>query len=163
MFVIHRGSLREFLPVAEHVARVVGEGAAVHVGDVGAGQAHPQDDERQGPALSSRAAATRPANSFRTSRGSALFARLRAKVNPGARTRIETTLNYIFAAVLEGGHVGRNDNLFAIGATSLSLIQIHESYDWQDSRNGRAIRFYSNSRRSPGSPSILNEGSARPD
>ena len=34
MFVIHRGSLREFLPVAEHVARVVGEGAAVHVGDV---------------------------------------------------------------------------------------------------------------------------------
>ena len=81
MFVIHRGSLREFLPVAEHVARVVGEGAAVHVGDVVPVGASPRRRAARSSAIVSRCG-TRPANSFRTSRGSALFARPRAKANP---------------------------------------------------------------------------------
>jgi acyl-CoA synthetase (AMP-forming)/AMP-acid ligase II/acyl carrier protein len=128
VFVLHRGAMAEFLPVATQVARLVNEQTGLEVAEVlpvkripkttsGKIQRHLLEDsysdgefdaERQELATL-RAAQRGPA--------------------AGSRTEIEERLKGICDAALEGKRVEIHDNLFEIGASSLKLIEIHEQID----------------------------------
>ncbi len=55
LFILHRGSMEDFLPLATQAARLINEQTGLEVARGGAGQAHPEDHERQDPAPSARA------------------------------------------------------------------------------------------------------------
>jgi acyl-CoA synthetase (AMP-forming)/AMP-acid ligase II/acyl carrier protein len=128
VFVLHRGEMREFLPVATQVARLINEQAGLEVAQVipvkripkttsGKIQRHLLEQSYADGEFDAELAELR-----------ALWATDRAPaVEP--RTVIEDKLKAICDAALEGKRVDLHDNLFDIGASSLKLIEIHESID----------------------------------
>jgi acyl-CoA synthetase (AMP-forming)/AMP-acid ligase II len=128
VFVVHRGEVEEFLPLATSVARLVNGHAGLEVADVvpvrripkttsGKIQRHVLEQElRDGlyDADLERLHALREAQ-----RGAG-----------GASTgEIEAALQGICERALDGRRVGVRDNLFDLGASSLKLIEIHEQVD----------------------------------
>jgi acyl carrier protein len=130
VFVLHRGGMDDFLPIATQVARVINEQTGLEVGSVvpvkripkttsGKIQRHLLEqsyldgefDAELGELASLRAA----------ERG--------GSAEPGSLTEIEDKLKTICDTALEGKRVGVNDNLFELGASSLKLIEIHERID----------------------------------
>ncbi len=128
VFVLHRGELVDFLPVATEVARLISEHAGLEVAQVvpvkriakttsGKIQRHLLEKSyAEGEFDGELAELTRlrEAQRGRPSR---------------SRTQIEETLQRICNAALEGKRVGIDDNLFELGASSLKLIEIHEQID----------------------------------
>jgi acyl-CoA synthetase (AMP-forming)/AMP-acid ligase II/acyl carrier protein len=128
VFVLHRGSMAEFLPVATEVARLINEQAGLEVGTVipvkripkttsGKVQRHLLEESylngELDPELQELAA-------------------LRAQhqePQSSSRSVVEDQLKAICEAALEGKRVDIQDNLFEIGASSLKLIEIHEQID----------------------------------
>jgi len=128
VFVLHRGGMQEFLPLATQVARLVNEHAGLEVAAVvpvkripkttsGKIQRHLLEqnyidgefDAELGELAALRAAQRGPQSA--------------------SRTQIEDKLKTICDAALEGKRVDINDNLFEVGASSLKLIEIHEQID----------------------------------
>jgi acyl-CoA synthetase (AMP-forming)/AMP-acid ligase II/acyl carrier protein len=130
VFLLHRGGMEEFLPIATQVARVINEQTGLEVGAVvpvkripkttsGKIQRHLLEEsylDGEFDAELKELAALRA-----TQRG--------AGEEPGSLSAIEDKLKTICDTALEGKRVGLNDNLFDIGASSLKLIEIHERID----------------------------------
>ena len=128
VFVLHRGELADFLPLAAQVARLINEHTGLEVAQVvpvkriakttsGKIQRHLLEKsyaEGEFDGELSELAQLREAQRGPTSR---------------SRTQIEETLRQICNAALEGKRVGIDDNLFELGASSLKLIEIHEQID----------------------------------
>ena len=130
VFVLHRGGMEDFLPIATQIARVINEQTGLEVGAVvpvkripkttsGKIQRHLLEEsylDGEFDAELKELAALRA-----TERG--------AGTEVGSLSEIEDKLKTICDASLEGKRIGVNDNLFEIGASSLKLIEIHERID----------------------------------
>jgi acyl-CoA synthetase (AMP-forming)/AMP-acid ligase II/acyl carrier protein len=128
VFVLHRGSMPDFLPLATQVARLINEQTGLEVAEVvpvkripkttsGKIQRHLLEEgfaDGEFDAELTELAALRAAQ-----RGPAA----------GSRTEIEDKLKTICDAALPGKRVDIHDNLFEVGASSLKLIEIHEQID----------------------------------
>jgi acyl-CoA synthetase (AMP-forming)/AMP-acid ligase II len=130
VFVLHRGGMEDFLPIATQVARVINEQTGLEAAAVvpikripkttsGKIQRHLLEEsylDGEFDAELRELAALRAAE-----RGGG--------AEPGSLSDIEDKLKTICDTALEGKRVGVNDNLFEIGASSLKLIEIHERID----------------------------------
>ena len=128
VFVLHRGSMADFLPLATTVARLINEQTGLEVAEVvpvkrvpkttsGKIQRHLLEEHYVDGEFD---AELRELAALRDSqRGS----------ESGSRTAIEEKLKVICDGALPGKRVGIHDNLFEIGASSLKLIEIHEQID----------------------------------
>jgi acyl carrier protein len=128
VFVLHRGGMAEFLPLAAQVTRLVNEQTGLEVAEVvpvkripkttsgkvqrylleesyADGEFDPQLQELAGLRAARRGPGT------------------------GTRSEIEAKLKNICDVVLAGKRVDIHDNLFEVGASSLKLIEIHEQID----------------------------------
>jgi acyl-CoA synthetase (AMP-forming)/AMP-acid ligase II/acyl carrier protein len=128
VFVLHRASAEEFLPLASQVSRLINEQTGLEVAQVvpvkripkttsGKIQRHVLEESYLDGEFDAELAQ---------------LAQLRAAQRApeiGSRTEIEEKLKTICDAALEGKRVDIHDNLFEIGASSLKLIEIHEQID----------------------------------
>jgi acyl-CoA synthetase (AMP-forming)/AMP-acid ligase II/aryl carrier-like protein len=130
VFVLHRGGVEEFLPIATEVSRLINEQAGLEVADVipvkripkttsGKIQRHLLEESYEGGEF--------------TAELEELAALRAAQRGPQSapRSQIEDSLRVICEAALPGKRVDVQDNLFEIGASSLKLIEIHEQIDRQ--------------------------------
>ena len=126
-FVLHRGSLEEFLPVAAEVTRLVNEHAGLEV-------AHVVPVKRIPKTTSGKIQRVALEQAFVAGEFSAELAEL-AQLRDAHHTHrdaaagVEARIRAICDAALPGKRVEVDDNLFEIGASSLTLIQIHEEID----------------------------------
>ena len=130
VFILHRGGMEEFLPLATQVSRLINEQTGLEVSHVvpvkripkttsGKIQRHLLEEslvDGEFDAELKELAALRA-----TERGGG--------AETGGLTEIEDKLTTICNTALQGKRVGVNDNLFEIGASSLKLIEIHERID----------------------------------
>jgi acyl-CoA synthetase (AMP-forming)/AMP-acid ligase II/acyl carrier protein len=130
VFVLHRGGLEDFVPLARQVSRVINEQTGLEVAEVipvkripkttsGKIQRHLLEESYLDGELD---AELRELAALRASQQGP---------EVGSRTAIEDKLKTICDAALEGKRVDIHDNLFEIGASSLKLIEIHEQIDRQ--------------------------------
>jgi acyl-CoA synthetase (AMP-forming)/AMP-acid ligase II/acyl carrier protein len=128
VFVLHRGSLEEFLPLARQVARLINEQTGLEVSEVVAVKRIPKttSGKIQRHLLEEHYADGEFDDELRE-----LAALRAAHQGPevGSRTEIEDKLKSICDTALEGKRVDIHDNLFEVGASSLKLIEIHEQID----------------------------------
>ena len=128
VFVLHRGSLEDFLPLAREVSRLINEQTGLEVAEVvpvkripkttsGKIQRHLLEESYADGEFD---AELREAATLRA-----------AQQGPEVRSRtaIEDKLKSICDAALQGKRVDIHDNLFEVGASSLKLIEIHEQID----------------------------------
>jgi acyl-CoA synthetase (AMP-forming)/AMP-acid ligase II/acyl carrier protein len=128
VFVLHRGSPEDFLPVATQVSRLINESTGLEVGEVVPVKRIPKTTS--GKIQRHLLEESYVEGEFDVEL--AELAKLRAAQRgpeTASRTRIEDQLKTIVDAALEGKRVDIHDNLFEIGASSLKLIEIHENID----------------------------------
>jgi acyl-CoA synthetase (AMP-forming)/AMP-acid ligase II/acyl carrier protein len=127
VFVLHRGSIEEFLPTAIAVGRLVNEHTGLEVAQVipvkripkttsGKVQRHLLEQAHMDGEFDADLAAL---GALRTADGAAA----------GAGSDLEARLQAICEKALPGKRIDVGDNLFEIGASSLKLIEIHENID----------------------------------
>lgn len=127
VFVLHRADLRDFVPVASETARLLNEHTGLEVEEVvpvmripkttsGKVQRHLLEQSYVDGEFAAQLAEL-----------AALRAALRTPAAASSSV-IESRLKAICDAEL-GRNIGRDDNLFEIGASSLKLIAIHENID----------------------------------
>ena len=128
VFVLHRGSLEDFLPTAAAVSRLINEHTGLEVAQVipvkripkttsGKVQRHLLEQAHIDGEFDADLAAL---EALQQARGGA------ARVSG---SDLESRLQSICEAALPGKRVDVDDNLFEIGASSLKLIEIHETID----------------------------------
>jgi acyl-CoA synthetase (AMP-forming)/AMP-acid ligase II/acyl carrier protein len=128
VFVLHRGDMKDFLPTATQVSRLINENTGLEVAEVIPVKRIPKT-------TSGKIQRHLLEESYVNGEFDAELAELRAlreaQRGPGStsRTAIEDQLKSICDAALEGKRVDLHDNLFEIGASSLKLIEIHENID----------------------------------
>ena len=128
MFLLHRGSMPEFLPLATQVARVVNEQTGLEVSEVVPVKRIPKTTSGKIQRhLLEESFLT--ASLMRNVRNWPRCATAAHGPESGSRTQIEDRLKSICDKALEGKRVDLHDNLFEIGASSLKLIEIHEQID----------------------------------
>jgi acyl-CoA synthetase (AMP-forming)/AMP-acid ligase II/acyl carrier protein len=129
VFVLHRGDMQDFLPIATQVARLINEQTGLEVAEVipvkripkttsGKIQRHMLEQSYAEGELDTELAQLR-----------ALREAERGPSSGTSLSVIENQLKSICEAALAGKRVDLHDNLFEIGASSLKLIEIHESID----------------------------------
>jgi len=127
VFVLHRGGMADFVDTASAVSRLVNEHTGLEVAQViptkripkttsGKVQRHLLEQAYIEGEFDVELAEL---NSLRAAHGGS------ERVAVG----LETSLQSICEAALPGKRIDVNDNLFEIGASSLKLIEIHESID----------------------------------
>ena len=127
VFLLHRGELAEFLPLAQRVARRIGEHAGLEVGAVvpvrripkttsGKVQRHLLEQEYLDGAYDAELAQLR-----------ALAAH--SGVALDGRSGVEAELQGICDRALGAKRVGPGDSLFDVGVSSLTLLSIHEQVE----------------------------------
>ncbi len=125
LFILHRGGMTEFLPLATRAAHLVNEHAGVEVARV-------VPIRRVPKTTSGKLQRTALAESYVSGEFApeiAEFDLAWAEAHGHGRAaagRIEQTLKAIVDDTLPGKGVDVDDNLFDVGASSLALIQIHE-------------------------------------
>jgi acyl-CoA synthetase (AMP-forming)/AMP-acid ligase II/aryl carrier-like protein len=123
-FVLHRGSLEDFLPLAQQVARRIGEHAGLQITAVvpvkripkttsGKVQRHLLDEEYLAGTYEAELAQLR-----------ALAAHSGASLD--GQNPLEAELQAICDAVIEGRRIDPHDSLFEAGVSSLTLMSLHE-------------------------------------
>jgi acyl-CoA synthetase (AMP-forming)/AMP-acid ligase II/acyl carrier protein len=128
VFVLHRSDMKEFLPVANQVSRLINENTGVEVGEVVPVKRIPKT-------TSGKIQRHLLEESYVEGEFDAELTELRALreaqrgPTTASRSAIEDQLKAIVDTALEGKRVDLNDNLFEIGASSLKLIEIHEAID----------------------------------
>jgi acyl-CoA synthetase (AMP-forming)/AMP-acid ligase II/aryl carrier-like protein len=130
VFVLHRGGVEEFLPVAIEVSRLINEQAGLEVADVIPVKRIPKTTS--GKIQRHLLEESYEQGEF-TAELEELAALRAARRGPqsDSRSQIEESLRVICEAALPGKRVDVQDNLFEIGASSLKLIEIHEQIDRQ--------------------------------
>jgi acyl-CoA synthetase (AMP-forming)/AMP-acid ligase II len=127
VFVLHRGSVADFVPTAREVARRIGENAGLEVCAVvpvkripkttsGKIQRHALEQEYLAGAFAAELAelsASRSQQSAPAVKGS----------------QIEQALRDICEQELEGRNIDRDESLFDIGASSIKLLAIHQQVE----------------------------------
>jgi acyl-CoA synthetase (AMP-forming)/AMP-acid ligase II/acyl carrier protein len=128
LFVTHKGEIADFVPVAAQAVHLVNEHAGVEVARVVPVTRIPKTTSGK---LQRSALADAYANGEFAAELAALDAATAAAHSQGraAAGGIERQLKAIVDDALPGKHVDVDDNLFEIGASSLTLIQIHEKID----------------------------------
>ncbi|HEY2035430.1 MAG TPA: non-ribosomal peptide synthetase [Steroidobacteraceae bacterium] len=128
LFILHRGSMEDFLPLATRAARLINEQTGLEVAAVvpvkripkttsGKVQRHLLEQSYVDGEFGAELKA---------------LAELRAAQRgpeTASRNEIEEKLRTICDTALGGKRVDVNDNLFELGASSLKLIEIHEQID----------------------------------
>ncbi len=128
VFVLHRGDMAEFLATANAVARLINEHTGLEVAQViptkripkttsGKVQRHLLEQAYVDGEFDAELADLK---ALKESRG---------RAEPEAGVGLEARLQALCEAALPGKRIDINDNLFEIGASSLKLIEIHESVD----------------------------------
>jgi acyl-CoA synthetase (AMP-forming)/AMP-acid ligase II/acyl carrier protein len=128
VFVLHRMELKDFIPIAAEVTRLVNEHTGLEVTEVvpvkripkttsGKVQRHLLEQSYEDGEFAAEIAEL-----------AALRAAMRGP-STASRTQLEEKLRTICDAALQGKKIDINDNLFEIGASSLKLIEIHEQID----------------------------------
>ncbi len=128
LFILHRGSMEDFLPLATRAARLINEQTGLEVAEVvpvkripkttsGKIQRHLLEQSYVDGELDAELKAL--AELRETQRGPEI----------ASRSEIEEKLRTICDTALGGKRVDVNDNLFELGASSLKLIEIHEQID----------------------------------
>ena len=128
VFVLHRGSLQEFLGTAAAVSRLINEHTGLEVARVVPTKRIPKTTSGkvqrhvlvQAYGDGEFDAALEELDALRAAPGSA------AQVTG---TELESRLQSICEAALPGKRIDIDDNLFDLGASSLKLIEIHEHID----------------------------------
>jgi acyl-CoA synthetase (AMP-forming)/AMP-acid ligase II/aryl carrier-like protein len=130
VFVLHRGGVEEFLPIATEVSRLINEQAGLEVADVIPVKRIPKTTS--GKIQRHLLEESYEEGEF-TAELEELAALRAAQRGPesASRSQIEDSLRVICEAALPGKRVDVQDNLFEIGASSLKLIEIHEQIDRQ--------------------------------
>jgi acyl-CoA synthetase (AMP-forming)/AMP-acid ligase II/acyl carrier protein len=128
VFVLHRGEIKDFLPIANEVAKLINEHAGLEVAAVVPVKRIPKTTS--GKIQRHLLEEGYIAGEFATEIGelTALRAALRGPA-AASRTTIEEKIRNICDAALEGRKLDLHDNLFEVGASSLKLIEIHEQID----------------------------------
>ena len=125
LFILHRGGMTDFLPLATRAAHLVNEHAGVEVARV-------VPIRRVPKTTSGKLQRTALAESYVSGEFAAEIAEFDlawAAAHGHGRAAagdIEQTLKAIVDDLLPGKAVDVDDNLFDVGASSLALIQIHE-------------------------------------
>jgi acyl-CoA synthetase (AMP-forming)/AMP-acid ligase II/acyl carrier protein len=128
IFVLHRGGLDGFVPIASEVTRRVNEHAGLEV-------AHVVPVSRIPKTTSGKIQRVALEQAFVAGEFAAPMAelsRLRDQAHAHAReaaTSVERRIKAIVDDALPGKRVATDDNLFEVGASSLTLIRIHEQLD----------------------------------
>ncbi|HEY3785018.1 MAG TPA: non-ribosomal peptide synthetase [Steroidobacteraceae bacterium] len=128
VFVLHRGTVEDFLPVALEVTRLVNEQAGLEIAEVIPVKRIPKTTS--GKIQRHLLEVAWADGEFDTERRELRALRTQQRGSQsGTRTEIEDKLRVICESALEGKRVDVHDNLFEIGASSLKLIEIHEQID----------------------------------
>ncbi|HJS90024.1 MAG TPA: AMP-binding protein [Steroidobacteraceae bacterium] len=128
LFILHRGSMEDFLPLATRAARLINEQTGLEVAEVvpvkripkttsGKIQRHLLEQSYVDGEFGEELKAL------------AMLREERRGPESTSRSEIEEKLRTICDAALGGRRVDVNDNLFELGASSLKLIEIHEQID----------------------------------
>jgi acyl-CoA synthetase (AMP-forming)/AMP-acid ligase II/acyl carrier protein len=128
IFVLHRMDMKEFLPIATQITRLVNEHTGLEVSHVvpvkripkttsGKIQRHMLEEDYVNGTFDAELAELANLRSQQAASGGGV-----------TNTEIERKLKEICDAALER-NIDVNDNLFEIGASSLKLIEIHEKID----------------------------------
>ncbi|MDB6041508.1 MAG: AMP-dependent synthetase and ligase [Gammaproteobacteria bacterium] len=128
VFVLHRGAMEEFLPVATQVARLINEQTGLEVTAVVPVKRIPKTTSGK---IQRHLLEESYADGEFDAELEELTALRTAQRGPesGSLTEIEDKLKTICDTALQGKRLGLNDNLFEVGASSLKLIEIHEQID----------------------------------
>jgi acyl-CoA synthetase (AMP-forming)/AMP-acid ligase II/aryl carrier-like protein len=128
LFVLHRGGIDDFLPLATRAMHLVNEHAGVEVARVVPVKRIPKTTSGK-----------LQRNSLATSYEEGEFAAEIAEFDRAwaaarghgrvAQGRIEQQLKAIVDDAMPGKHVDVDDDLFDVGASSLTLMQVHEKID----------------------------------
>jgi aryl carrier-like protein len=126
VFVLHRGSMAEFLPTAAAVSRLINEHTGLEVAQVIPPSAFPRPPAARCSGICwkspiSTASSTRSWPNSSAARGQGGGAQVSGRIWKRACRP--------FAKRAAGQANRRHDNLFEIGASSLKLIEIHENID----------------------------------
>jgi acyl-CoA synthetase (AMP-forming)/AMP-acid ligase II/acyl carrier protein len=128
LFVLHRSDMAAFLPIATRAVHLVNEHAGVEVARV-------VPVKRMPKTTSGKLQRTALAKAYEDGEFDAEMAQFDAAWaaahghGRSAAGRIEQQLKAIVDDAMPGKHVDVDDNLFDVGASSLTLIQIHEKID----------------------------------
>jgi acyl-CoA synthetase (AMP-forming)/AMP-acid ligase II len=128
VFVLHRGSMMDFLPTANAVGRLINEHTGLEVAEViptkripkttsGKVQRHLLEQDYVEGVFDEE---LKELKGLKEARGGA---------DRAASEGLESRLQALCEAALPGKRIDVNDNLFEIGASSLKLIEIHENVD----------------------------------
>jgi acyl carrier protein len=128
VFVLHRGSPEDFLPLAAQVTRLINEHAGLEVSEAVPVKRIPKTTSgkvqrhllTEGYVAGEFDAELKELDALRAAR---------AAPEGESHTEIEEKLQSICDAALPGKRIGLHDNLFEIGASSLKLIEIHEQIE----------------------------------
>jgi acyl-CoA synthetase (AMP-forming)/AMP-acid ligase II/acyl carrier protein len=126
-FILHRGSLAEFLPLAAEVTRLVNEHAGLEVAHVVPVKRIPKTTSGKIQRVALERAFV--AGEFAVEVAELAHLREHQHAHGVSAGGVEARIKAICDAALPGKRVERDDNLFEIGASSLTLIQIHEEID----------------------------------
>ena len=126
-FILHRGSLEEFLPTAAEVTRLVNEHAGLEVAHVVPVKRIPKTTSGKIQRVQLEEAFV--AGEFADELVSLARLREARHGHRDAGAGVESRIKAICDAALPDKRVDVDDNLFEIGASSLTLIQIHEELD----------------------------------
>ena len=128
VFVLHRGTVADFLPTAKEVARLINEQTGLEVAEVVPVKRIPKTTSGK---IQRHLLEEAYADGEFDAELAELAALREAARGPesGTLSRIEEKLKGICDVALAGKRIGIHDNLFEIGASSLKLIEIHEQID----------------------------------
>ena len=128
LFILHRGSMEDFLPLATAASRLINEQAGLEVAEVVPVKRIPKTTSGK---IQRHLLEQGYADGAFDEDLTALAALREAQRGPetASRSEIEEKLRTICDAALGGRRVDVNDNLFELGASSLKLIEIHEQID----------------------------------
>ena len=128
IFVLHRGTMAEFLPTALATARLVNEHTGLEVAEVIPVKRIPKTTSGKVQRHLLEAAYVEGEFNAELTELQALRSAGTGGAAPSG-TALEGRLQAICEAALPGKSIAVADNLFEIGASSLKLIEIHETID----------------------------------
>ncbi|MBV8784653.1 MAG: non-ribosomal peptide synthetase [Gammaproteobacteria bacterium] len=129
VFVLHRGAMADFLPLATQVTRLLNEQTGLEVGAVVPVKRIPKTTSGKVQRHLLEEAYAEGEYDAELAELDTLRGAQRGAPAGGARSAIEEKLKGICEGALGGKRVDAHDNLFEIGASSLKLIEIHEQID----------------------------------
>jgi acyl-CoA synthetase (AMP-forming)/AMP-acid ligase II/acyl carrier protein len=128
LFILHRGSMEDFLPLATQAARLINEQTGLEVAEVVPVKRIPKTTSGKIQRHLLEQSYVEGEYDAELKELAALRAAQRGP-ETASRSDIEEKLRTICDTALGGKRVDVNDNLFELGASSLKLIEIHEQID----------------------------------